>query len=70
MMGKIITKHICVSVTGTTSDQVEMMQIDCEVINTQVLSVNELYIPTHMRPYTNSTRKLKGNLFLKILILI
>ncbi|KAK6641334.1 hypothetical protein RUM44_013043 [Polyplax serrata] len=49
------------NVTGTTSDQVEMMQIDCEVINTQVLSVNELYIPTHMRPYTNSTRKLKGN---------
>ncbi|EEB17773.1 Cyclic AMP-dependent transcription factor ATF-6 alpha, putative [Pediculus humanus corporis] len=49
------------NVTSLHPDQVELMQIDCEVTNTKVLSVNENNIPANMRPYSNSTSKNKGN---------
>lgn len=55
---KIISRYLASS--GFSSEQVELMQIDCEVTNTQLLSVKENDIPSHMKPYLNSTSRHKG----------
>ncbi|KAJ8884034.1 hypothetical protein PR048_015891 [Dryococelus australis] len=34
-----------------------MMQIDCEVTNTQVLQVSETDIPAHLRPRNHTTKE-------------
>ncbi|KAL0276257.1 UNVERIFIED_CONTAM: hypothetical protein PYX00_003863 [Menopon gallinae] len=60
-MSLMLPAFLSNTTVGDTSDQVEMMQIDCEVTNTQLLSVNENDIPSHMRPYSNSTSKNKNS---------
>lgn len=53
-----ITLYRCVSVSGsyfsTPPNHVTMMQIDCEVTNTQLLHLQEAIIPKHLRNKDNS----------------
>ncbi|CAG2059292.1 unnamed protein product [Timema podura] len=40
---------------ATSPEHITMMQIDCEVTNTQVLQVKEMNIPAHLRQRNNTT---------------